>query len=167
MSILAATSARAAVCTRATKAPVSRVFVPSRIAPARGSIQQKRQVEVRFFKFGKNGVDAEKAGIVGSQGRDEFDYDDLEAYFNYMGFLAVEGTYDNMEKLLKHAGHPIDAILVLACIENDTPKVAEILEAGANINVTSLEGKRPIEIAQKPELLALLKEYEAKAPVKA
>lgn len=31
-----------------------------------------------WFKFGKNGVDAEGAGIYGSQGRDDFDRDDVE-----------------------------------------------------------------------------------------
>lgn len=47
------------------------------------SVAARRDVRVAFFKFGKNGVGAEAAGIVGSQGRDEFSYDDLEAYFNY------------------------------------------------------------------------------------
>lgn len=31
-----------------------------------------------WFKFGKNGLDAEGAGIYGSQGRDDFDVDDIE-----------------------------------------------------------------------------------------
>ena len=31
-----------------------------------------------WFKFGKNGVDAENAGIYGSQSRDDFDRDDVE-----------------------------------------------------------------------------------------
>ncbi|MCI03400.1 protein LHCP TRANSLOCATION DEFECT, partial [Trifolium medium] len=31
-----------------------------------------------WFKFGKNGVDAEGAGIYGSQSRDDFDRDDVE-----------------------------------------------------------------------------------------
>lgn len=31
-----------------------------------------------WFKFGKNGVDAEQAGIYGSQSRDDFDRDDVE-----------------------------------------------------------------------------------------
>lgn len=31
-----------------------------------------------FFKFGKNGVDAEGAGIYGSQSRDDFERDDVE-----------------------------------------------------------------------------------------
>lgn len=31
-----------------------------------------------WFKFGKNGVDAENAGIYGSQTRDDFDRDDVE-----------------------------------------------------------------------------------------
>lgn len=31
-----------------------------------------------WFKFGKNGVDSEGAGIYGSQSRDDFDRDDVE-----------------------------------------------------------------------------------------
>lgn len=31
-----------------------------------------------WFRFGKNGVDAEGAGIYGSQSRDDFDRDDVE-----------------------------------------------------------------------------------------
>lgn len=31
-----------------------------------------------WFKFGKNGVDAEQAGIYGSQSRNDFDRDDVE-----------------------------------------------------------------------------------------
>jgi hypothetical protein len=40
------------------------------------------------------------AGIYGSQGRADFTVDDVEHYFNYMGMLAVEGTYDRMEEML-------------------------------------------------------------------
>lgn len=48
---------------------------PSRIGPSNGSRTQC------WFKFGKNGVDAEGAGIYGSQGRDDFDRDDVEQVF--------------------------------------------------------------------------------------
>ena len=41
-----------------------------------------------------------RAGIYGSQGRADFTVDDVEHYFNYMGMLAVEGTYDRMEEML-------------------------------------------------------------------
>lgn len=84
---------------------------------------EQRRVEARFFKFGKNGFGAEDAGIVGSQGRDDYSYDDVEQYFNYMGFLAEEGSYDRMDAMLNKPLHPIDVILILACHENDTPKV--------------------------------------------
>ena len=30
------------------------------------------------------------------QGKDDYGLDDLEQYFNYMGCLAEEGTYDRM-----------------------------------------------------------------------
>lgn len=35
-----------------------------------------------WFRFGKNGVDAEGAGIYGSQSRDDFDRDDVEQVGN-------------------------------------------------------------------------------------
>ncbi|GIL99951.1 hypothetical protein Vretimale_4987 [Volvox reticuliferus] len=103
-------------------------------------------------------VAAEDAGIVGSQGRDDYTYDDVEQYFNYMGFLATEGTYDRMEAMLKSGLHCIDIILLLACSENDTPKVQEILKAGADPTVRGIDGKAPLELATKPELVKLLKE---------
>jgi hypothetical protein len=96
-------------------------------APQRSRTMQpgdaRPRVEANFFRFGKNGFGAEDAGIVGSQGRDDYTYDDVEQYFNYMGFLATEGTYDRMEALLNSGLHPIDVILLLACSEGDTPKV--------------------------------------------
>lgn len=45
---------------------------PVRIGPSNGSRAKC------WFKFGKNGVDAEGAGIYGSQSRDDFDRDDVE-----------------------------------------------------------------------------------------
>ena len=50
---------------------------PSGIGPSNGSRTQC------WFKFGKNGVDAEGAGIYGSQTRDDFDRDDVEQVVLY------------------------------------------------------------------------------------
>lgn len=147
------------------RASVPRPFSPSTSSST--TCHRRPSVEARFFKFGKNGMKAEDAGIVGSQGRDDFTYDDLEQYFNYMGILATEGTYDRMEGMLKSGLHPIDCILLLASTENDFPKVQEILKAGADVTVKGLDGKRPLELASKPELRALLQEYEGKAKVSA
>lgn len=47
-------------------------FRPSSIGPSNGSRAKC------WFKFGKSGVDAEGAGIYGSQTRDDFDRDDVE-----------------------------------------------------------------------------------------
>ncbi|PWA83528.1 Aminotransferase-like mobile domain-containing protein [Artemisia annua] len=46
-------------------------------------------------------------------------------YFNYMGMLAVEGTYDKMEALLNQNIHPVDILLMLASSEGDKPKLEE------------------------------------------
>ena len=43
--------------------------------------------------FARFRQDSGSAGMVGGQGRDDYDNDDVEQYFNYMGCLAVEGTY--------------------------------------------------------------------------
>eukprot|EP00877_Chromochloris_zofingiensis_P003451 jgi/Chrzof1/13106/Cz07g20040.t1 len=126
-----------------------------------------RSVKVGFFKFGKNGADAESAGIYGSQGRDDYSADDVEYYFNYMGCLADEGTYDRMENLLKTGLDPVDILLVMASTENDTPKVEELLRAGANVNCKSDTGKTPLELATKPEVKRLLEEAAEKASAKA
>lgn len=48
-------------------------FRPSRIGPSSAGSRA-----TCWFKFGKNGVDAEKAGIYGSQSRNDFDRDDVE-----------------------------------------------------------------------------------------
>jgi len=88
-----------------------------------------------------------KAGIVGSQGREDYEAEDVEYYFNYMGILAVEGSNDRMDALLAADKHPIDIILLFAAAEGDVPKIEEILEAGADPKITDLDGKTPIELA--------------------
>ena len=42
-----------------------------------------------WFKFGKNGVDAEGAGIYGSQSRDDFNRDDVEQVGWFLGFFHL------------------------------------------------------------------------------
>ena len=51
------------------------------------------------------------SGIYGSQGRDDYDLDDVEHYFNYMGLLAVLGTYDKLQAMIDTGNHPADIIL--------------------------------------------------------
>ncbi|KAI9082275.1 hypothetical protein K1719_035793 [Acacia pycnantha] len=100
-----------------------------------------------WFKFGKNGVDAEGAGIYGSQSRDDFDRDDVEQYFNYMGMLAVEGSYSKMEALLNQDIHPVDILLMLAASEGDKPKLEELLRAGAKYDVNDADGRTALDRA--------------------
>ncbi|KAJ3670424.1 hypothetical protein LUZ60_010748 [Juncus effusus] len=102
-----------------------------------------------WFKFGSSGVDAEGAGIYGSQGRDDFDRDDVEQYFNYMGMLAVEGTYDKMEALLNQNIHPVDILLMLAASEGDQPKIEELMRAGANYDVKDSDGRTALDRASE------------------
>ncbi|KAK4439818.1 protein LHCP TRANSLOCATION DEFECT [Sesamum alatum] len=105
-----------------------------------------------WFRFGKNGVDAEGAGIYGSQSRDDFDRDDVEQYFNYMGMLAVEGSYDKMEALLEQNIHPVDILLLMAASEGDKPKIEELMRAGADYTVKDAEGRTALDRAAGDEI---------------
>ena len=89
------------------------------------------------------------AGIVGSQGRDDYEAEDVEYYFNYMGILADEGSNDRMDALVNAGKHPIDIILLFAAAEGDVPKIEEILDAGADPKVTDLDGNTPMDLAGK------------------
>eukprot|EP00897_Mesotaenium_endlicherianum_P005844 jgi/Mesen1/5288/ME000263S04396 len=111
-----------------------------------------------WFKFGnKNGLDSEGAGIWGSQMRDDFDRDDVEQYFNYMGMLATEGTYDKMEALLEKGIPAVDILLLLAASEGDVPKIEELLKAGAVSTVTDTDGRTAIERAANDKVRDLIK----------
>lgn len=112
-----------------------------------------------WFKFGKRGVDAEDAGIYGSQKREDFDRDDVEQYFNYMGMLAVEGTYDKMEALLNKNIHPVDILLLLAASEGDKPKIEELMRAGADYTVTDTEGRTALDRASDDEIKNLIETF--------
>ncbi|XP_062169665.1 protein LHCP TRANSLOCATION DEFECT [Alnus glutinosa] len=119
---------------------------PSRLGPSNGSRAKC------WFKFGKNGVDAEGAGIYGSQSRDDFDRDDVEQYFNYMGMLAVEGSYDKMNALLSQNIHPVDILLIMAASEGDKPKIEELLRAGASYTPKDVDGRTAIDRAASDEI---------------
>ncbi|XP_010519276.1 PREDICTED: protein LHCP TRANSLOCATION DEFECT [Tarenaya hassleriana] len=129
---------------------------PARLGPSSGSRA------TCWFKFGKNGVDAENAGIYGSQSRDDFDRDDVEQYFNYMGMLAVEGSYDKMEALLNQNIHPVDILLLLAATEGDKPKIEELLRAGADFSVKDADGRTAIERANSEEIRDFILGFSAK-----
>ncbi|XP_074568704.1 protein LHCP TRANSLOCATION DEFECT-like [Curcuma longa] len=105
-----------------------------------------------WFRFGNRGVDSEGAGIYGSQKRDDFDRDDVEQYFNYMGMLAVEGSYDKMEELLSQNIHPVDILLMLAASEGDKPKIEELMRAGANYNIRDGDGRTALDRAASNEI---------------
>ncbi|CBI23956.3 hypothetical protein VitviT2T_029814 [Vitis vinifera] len=123
---------------------------PTRLGPSNGSRA------TCWFRFGNRGVDAEGAGIYGSQTRDDFDRDDVEQYFNYMGMLAVEGTYDKMEALLSQNIHPVDILLMMAASEGDQPKIEELLRAGASYTVKDADGRTALERAANDEIKDLI-----------
>jgi ankyrin repeat protein len=55
---------------------------------------------------------------------------------------------------------PVDVLLLMAAKENDTPKVEELLAAGANINIADSKGKSPLDLASKQEVKDLLEVRE-------
>ncbi|KAB1205402.1 putative disease resistance RPP13-like protein 1 [Morella rubra] len=109
-----------------------------------------------WFKFGKNGVDAEGAGIYGRQSREDYDRDDVEQNFNYMGMLAVEGSYDKMNALLSQNIHPVDILLLMAATEGDKPKIEELLRAGVSYTVKDADGRTALDRAASDEVKDLI-----------
>nr|CAD1819246.1 unnamed protein product [Ananas comosus var. bracteatus] len=91
-----------------------------------------------------------------SQSRDDFDRDDVEQYFNYMGMLAVEGSYDKMEALLNQNIHPVDILLMLAASEGDKPKIEELLRAGAKYDVKDADGRTALDRVANDEIKELI-----------
>lgn len=73
-------------------------------------------------------------------------------YFNYMGMLAVEGSYDKMDALLNQNIHPVDIILMMAASEGDKPKIEELLRAGANYTVKDADGRTALDRAASDEI---------------
>lgn len=77
-------------------------------------------------------------------------------YFNYMGMLAVEGTYDKLEALLSQNIHPVDILLMMAASEGDKPKLEELLRAGANYTVKDANGLTALDKAASDEIKDLI-----------
>lgn len=51
---------------------------------------------------------------------------------------------------------PVDVLLLMAASENDLPKVEELLLAGARVDIADSNGKSPLQLASKPEVVAAL-----------
>ena len=77
-------------------------------------------------------------------------------YFNYMGMLAVEGSYDKMEALLSQNIHPVDILLMLAASEGDKPKIEELMRAGAKYDVKDADGRTALDRAANEEIKELI-----------
>ncbi|KAF5834613.1 hypothetical protein DUNSADRAFT_8654 [Dunaliella salina] len=92
---------------------------------------------------------------------DYYDKDEVLLYFDYIGLLATEGSYDLMNQLLE-VHSPGNVLLLLASRENDAPKIAELLAAGADLSIQDTNGKTPMDLASKPEALEVMKAHLAK-----
>lgn len=83
-------------------------------------------------------------------------------YFNYMGMLAVEGSYDKMEILLNQNIHPVDILLMMASSEGDKPKIEELLRAGANYDVKDSDGRTALDRAASDEIKEFILGFSVK-----
>lgn len=117
---------------------------PNQVQPPRG-----------FFRFG--GAKAEDNELA--QCREDYRMADAEDYFNYMGLLAVDGTYDRLEEMVSAGLDPMDLMMCMAVEEGDKPKVAELLKNGADAGIEHpLLGKKLVEIPKDDaELLDMLR----------
>lgn len=89
--------------------------------------------------------------------RSDFEYQDADDYFNCMGMLAAEGTYDRLDAWVDAGVDPVDMILLMACQENDYSKVEEVLSAGANSLIQDpRNGKSPKDLCTDDEIKSLL-----------
>eukprot|EP00890_Picochlorum_soloecismus_P006436 jgi/Picsp_1/6794/NSC_04133-R1_protein len=94
--------------------------------------------------------------------RGDYEYQDADDYFCCSGLLAAEGTYDRLEAWTDAGVHPIDMILIMACVENDGPKVEEVLDAGAQASVKDpRDGNTPVELCTDPDIKAMLEKFGA------
>lgn len=61
--------------------------------------------------------------VYGKLSRDEYDYEEVEHYYNYVGMNAVGIEYSVFEEPINAGMHPADVLLMLAVMEGDLPKV--------------------------------------------
>ncbi len=76
-----------------------------------------------------------------------------------MGMLASDGNYDRLNEYNSAGLDCVDLLLLMAASEGDTPKVEELLEAGADVNISSGKvygGKTAIELCTKDEIKEML-----------
>mmetsp|Transcript_28722 Transcript_28722/g.80865 ORF Transcript_28722/g.80865 Transcript_28722/m.80865 type:complete len:168 (+) Transcript_28722:111-614(+) len=159
MSASAVTTASAAARSHPTARPGNgralrspKAFLAGRCLRTTVSNTTEKKVAA-FFNFGKD----KNIYNAGGSERSEYEDEDVEFYFNYMGMLATEGTYDRMYELMKDR-EPVDVILLMAATEGDIPKLNELIASGADPTITDPDGKTPLDLATKPEARAILEE---------
>lgn len=76
--------------------------------------------------------------------------------------LAVDGDYGRLDRMKSAGLAAVDLLLLMAAGENDAPKVAEMLRAGADLSAKDVDGKTAMELATSEQVLELLRD-----PVKA
>ena len=137
---------------------VARVSLASPAKPTR----RRRGVTVGVGKFlkglGVNVGDEPTMGTVyGDLKRDDYTYDDVEQYYNYIGLNAIGVEYSVFTDPIEAGMHPADVILMLAAIEGDLPKIEEMAAAGADASAVNHEGKSVLECAKDDDTKEALK----------
>ena len=127
-------------------------IAPRHVRHARTRTQQRgaKMQTCAFFNFNNNNNNTSQT----AQGPSRADYDEqeVEDYFNYMGMLAAEGNYDRLEEMNSAGLEPVDLLLLMACSEDDTPKVEELLMAGADTSASSAKvygARQPLTCAAR------------------
>ena len=75
-----------------------------------------------------------------------------------MGMLAVDGDYGRLDRMKSAGLAAVDLLLLMAAGENDAPKVAEMLRAGADTTAKDVDGKTATELATNEQVLELLRD---------
>mmetsp|Transcript_2361 Transcript_2361/g.3937 ORF Transcript_2361/g.3937 Transcript_2361/m.3937 type:complete len:175 (+) Transcript_2361:45-569(+) len=124
---------------------------------------QHRCVQARFFMT-KNKNDYGGAADAGKS-RGDYDHEDVAQYFEFMGILAQERTYDSMDAMFASGLKAVDVLLLLACAEGDVSTAREVLNAGADVHVKRHDGASTMQLAAKPEMQALIQYFMSKEVV--
>jgi len=151
------------LCEASLMIQARRKHVPPFISPV-GSKHRGHQNQITCnAMFGSGSVNSKfEYKDAKGQKRDDYEYQDADDYFCCSGLLAAEGTYDRLEAWTDAGVHPIDMILIMSCVENDAPKVEEVLDAGAQASVKDpRDGNTPIKLCTDPDIKAMLEKIEA------
>ena len=141
------------------KSKVDGYFFAERRRASRSVFHRTSRPYPLFFFQNKQKQNKNSKGIYGATDkREDFCEDDVNFYFEYMGMLAVDGDYARLDRMKSAGLAAVDLLLLMAAGENDAPKVAEMLRAGADTGAKDVDGKTAAELATNEQVLELLRD---------